>query len=196
VFFNRVGLTREQRLVDEEVPRLQHQAICGHQVACRQQHHIARHQRTDRAFAGPTIAQHRGAHHDRLTQLLGSTVGTVLLHKIQRDAHQDDAADDGEVDRIARQRRDATGRQQNQDQRISEMRQVLPDQGPLTLLAKTVRPKAAQALLGLCSSQALGLCGLVGVCPHLWIGPPLRCIAYRVLCLAHGQTLKGSLSFA
>ena len=154
VFLDRVGLAGQLCLVDEEVVGLQHPGIGGHQVAGTQQHHVARNQLGHRELARRSVAQHgRGQRHFQ-RQPLGALPGTVLLHEIQRHAHEHDQRDDDGAGAIPGQCGQRAGGQQHQHQRVAQMGQELQQHRPLPGWLQPVGAEAAQVERRLCAAQA------------------------------------------
>ncbi len=67
---HREGLAGEQRLVHEQVARLEQSAVRRHQAAGRKHHDVARHDLRCRHLLGDAVAQHAGANLHRLAQPL------------------------------------------------------------------------------------------------------------------------------
>jgi hypothetical protein len=57
VLLDRIGLAREQSLIDEQVARGERPAIAGHDISRFQLHHVTRHQLVDRNLVGLAIAE-------------------------------------------------------------------------------------------------------------------------------------------
>ncbi len=120
-----IGLSREERLVHEEVARLEDPAVGGDEVARAEPHHVARHDLAHGQLVRRTVADHGGSHGDRGLEPLRGTPGAVLLHEIQRDAHHHHGGDDEEARHVAGQTRDRAGGKKEQDQGVTEARQEL-----------------------------------------------------------------------
>lgn len=123
MFLDRIRLSGELGLIDEKILDFQRQTVGRNQVARGQKNDIALHQLRQSQRARQTVAQRHDGHGDLLGQTLGRSAGTMLLEKIQQHTGQDDDADDGGAHDIARHRRNAAGRQQDQHQRVLEPRQ-------------------------------------------------------------------------
>jgi len=156
MLFHGIGFSGQQRLVDEEVLGFEQAAVGRHQVARRQQHHIAGHQLLHRQVLAQIVAQHRGTNRDRLLQAVDGASGAKFLDEIEGHAHQHDGPDDDEAGELAGQRRGSAGRQQDHHQRILEVAQVLQDEMLLGLNPQGVRAEGQESPAGLLAAQAQG----------------------------------------
>ena len=82
----RVGLAGQQRLVDEQVARLEQPRVGRHQVARGQPHHVAGHQRLDRQLPLRAVAPHRRPQADRAPQGVDRVLGPQLLDEVEGHA--------------------------------------------------------------------------------------------------------------
>ena len=113
VLLDRIGLAGQQRLVDEEVPRLEHAPVGGDQVPGGEAHDVARNDPVRWNLPWPAVADDRGPKRHRFLQLLGRLPGAVLLDEIQRHAHQHDGADDTKLATSPVKAEIAAGQQEN-----------------------------------------------------------------------------------
>jgi len=152
---HREGLTGEGRLVHEEVPGLQHDAVGGDQAAGRKEHDIPRHDLFHRHRPGLAIAQHGGPDAHLGTQLLGRVARAVLLHEAQHGAADHDGEDDGRVGPILQNGRNEGSEEQDEDDGAFELAQE--EQRPARTCAgrQAVGAEAGQARAGLVAGQAV-----------------------------------------
>ncbi len=154
MLFHRVGFTRQQRLLDEEIARFQHPAIRRNQIACRQERNVAGYDFGYRNLQRLAIAQHIDADGNRLAQFFRSRIGAVFLDKVQRDTEQHDATDDEKVGQLPGKCRHRAGGEQDQDQRILEAGKVLAQQGFFLPFAEQVGAVLNPSRCGLGAGQA------------------------------------------
>jgi len=150
---DRVGLAGQQRLVDEEVLRPQQLAVGRDQVAGRQQHHVARHQRVGCHLLLAVVTPDAHALRHLPRKLLGGLAGAALLREVEDDRQRHDGGDDAGAGGVAGRCRDGAGRQQQQHQRVGEAAQELAPDG-LAVRLQCIRAEARQAFGGLKAAQA------------------------------------------
>ena len=125
LLLGRIGLARQQRLVDVEIPAFEQPRVGGDKIAGDQFDNVAGDELLDRHRDARAVAPNGRLHGDRLAQRLDRVLRPHLLHEIKDDAEHDDAKDDDEAC-------DVTGRgghrardQKDDDQRIAEAREEL-----------------------------------------------------------------------
>ena len=94
MLFRRVGLARQQCLVDEEIPGLEKAPIRQNQISGGKQHDITRNEVLSEHRNFLTVAQDLFFERHRDFEMLGGFLGTVFLHRIERCTHQHNCRND------------------------------------------------------------------------------------------------------
>ena len=120
-FFDRIGLTRQRRLVDEEILGLQKPRIGRKAGAGGQFHDIARHDRIRRHLDHLTIPPHASRDLHKGQQPGHGARRAILLPKTQQRTGQDDPEDDQGITALREKQRHTGSTQQNEDDRAAEL---------------------------------------------------------------------------
>ncbi len=116
-------LPGERRLVNREVDGVGDAGVSGDSVTGAQQHDVSRHEIAGRDGRFLTIAQHvrrRGGHS---AQRFQRPAGAVFLDESEQHREQHDDGDDDGLERVTEEAGDDRGAEQNQNQRVLELRE-------------------------------------------------------------------------
>ncbi len=121
LLLDRVRLPGQRRLVEEEVVRLEHQAVSRDALAGGQDHDIARDDLRDGDLLLCTVPQRRrpGLHDGE--QLVHRVSRAAFLPEPQHAAGQDDAEDDERVGGVVQEEGQAGREEEDQDERALEL---------------------------------------------------------------------------
>ena len=146
---DREGLAGHARLADEEVRRLDHEAVGRDQVAGREQDEVAGHDRADRHRLLHAVAHHAARQREALLQFLDRRGRPVFLEEAEQRAAEDDRQDDGGVHPLLEHQRDRGGEGQDEDERAFELAQQQPQRAQARRVLDAVGADAGQAALRL-----------------------------------------------
>ncbi len=146
VFLGGQRLARQRRLLQVQVARLEQPGVGGHEIAGRQADDVARDDDGTRQLLPHAISHdgRRGRH--GAAQLLRCPLRVPGLHEVDRDAESDHPGDEGRVDGLPEQRRQAARDEKHQGQRVAEHRQELQKRRPAPG-ARFVGPELVAKLL-------------------------------------------------
>ena len=145
MLLDRIRLSADEGLVDEEIAGRQQPAIGRNDVPCRQAHHVARHELLDGDGLLPPIANDLSAEADRLPQRLDSVLRPQLLHDVEDNAQENDGGDDEEARRLPGPRREAGCEEQDENKRVREAMQDLPPKGPSATAQRVIGSVLSEA---------------------------------------------------
>ena len=115
MLFGRIGLPRQQRLIDKEVARFDQPAVGRDDIAGAEIYDIARHQLFEMQLALASVAEHQRLWCHGAAQRIDGVVRVKLLDEIERHAQRDDDDDDEEACRVAGKRRQRARKQQDEN---------------------------------------------------------------------------------
>ena len=118
--FRGVGLTRQQCLVDIEIPAFEQPRVGWDKIAGDEFDNIAGYELVDRHRDIRSIATNGRLHGDRLAQRLNRVLCPNLLDEVEDDAEHDDTNDDDEACHVTSRRGHRTRDEKDDDQRIAE----------------------------------------------------------------------------
>jgi hypothetical protein len=148
VLARRKGLARQDRFVELEFLRLQHDAIGRNEIASRSKDDIARHQRTYRQGDWLSVVHDVGVNRDGMTESLGFLFRAVFLHDVERHGERQHGDDDEEAAVVAADAGNRSRRDQKRDEGIENALAELDDEGLTMSGFEPVRAVNEQALLG------------------------------------------------
>ena len=125
MLLGRVRLSRQQRLIDEEVARGDQPCIRRDDVAGREPHDVARHQLLEMQLALAPVANDERLRRHRAAQRIDRVLRADLLHEVEDHAERHDDDDDDEACRVAGESRESAREQQDQNERIEEAQKEL-----------------------------------------------------------------------
>ena len=152
----RPGFPGESRLVDEEVLRLQEEAVGGHQGSGVQGDDVAGDDVVQRHLLLPAVAQDRGPHRDHGEELLHRVGRAPLLPEAQEPARDEDDQDDDRVVRLVHGEGQHGGEGEHQDQRAGELPDQDLERGGPTRTGQPVGPEGGEPRCGHGRGEALG----------------------------------------
>ena len=120
LLLGRVGLARQQSLVDEEIAAFEQSRVRGNEIAGDQLDNVAGDQLVDRHREACTVAPHRCLHRHRPAQRLDRILSAHFLDEIKCHADRDDGHDDEEARDVAGRRGQPARHEQDDDQRVAE----------------------------------------------------------------------------
>ena len=155
VFLRRVGLARQQCLVDEKIPGLEEAPIRRDQIPGGEQHDIAGDEVLPQYRNLLPVAQDLLLERHRDLERLGGLLGAVFLHGVEHRAHQHDCRNDDEAGQIAGERGNHRRHQQNDHERVAEPTEEFERQRQTPPLLQSVRAIAEPARGGLGGAEAV-----------------------------------------
>ena len=144
--FNGKALAGQDRFADEEIRRLENDAVRGNQAAGRQQDHIAWHDLLRRHLTGVPIAQHAGSGTHARLQGRRSRLRVVLARVSDAHRREHDHEDDDGIHPLAGHGRRHRCEDQHEQQRVSDLIDEHPRARQATVLANLVRSVLAKPL--------------------------------------------------
>ena len=123
VLFGRIGLARQQRLVDVKVARFDQTSIGGNEVTGAEKDDVAGDDFRRRDADGLPVAQNLRRERDLVAQPRRGALGPVFLHDVKNHRHENDGGNDDKARNIAGRRRYTCRAQQHKNQRVAEARE-------------------------------------------------------------------------
>jgi len=116
------GFAGERGLLHVEATRFDELRIGRHEIARREAYEVTHDELRARHLAPRAVTRHRRGGDDDLAQPLGGVGGAHGLDGVEQHAEHDGRHDDQRIQRLARPRRDAARREEDQHQRAGELR--------------------------------------------------------------------------
>ena len=123
LLLDRKGLARHARFADQEVLRLDHEAIGRDQIACRKQDEIAGHDSAHGHRPLDAVPHDTASQRQAAFQLLDRRRRPVLLKEAEQRASEHDRQNDGRVHPLLQHQRDRSGEDEDEDERALELPQ-------------------------------------------------------------------------
>ena len=152
---HRERLAGEHGLVALELGGVEQADVGRDDVADREVHDVAGHQRGHVDALGCAVPHHERGVADLRVQRLDRLLGPELVHEAEADRERHDHADDHRVGGIAREPRDRGRGEEQQEQRVAELAREHRER-PGAVAAQRVGAERAQALLGLGARETFG----------------------------------------
>src|SRR5690606_9631615 len=130
LFLDGKRLAGERRLLHVQILGFEKQRISWDEIASRQSYDIARNDFAPRDLAPLTVASNLGSRGDFVAQPFRRAARAEDLEEVERRAHQDARNEDHSLGRLAEGSRNEAGSEQNQNERIGEKGEKLPQRLP------------------------------------------------------------------
>ena len=123
LLFDGKRLARHARFADQEVLRLDHQAIGRDQIACREQDEVAGHDSAHGHRPLDAVPHDTASQRQSAFQLLDCRRRPVLLKEAEQRASEHDRQNDGRIHPLLQHQRDRSGEDEDEDERALELPQ-------------------------------------------------------------------------
>ncbi len=127
VFLPRERLAGERRLVEKQVPAREEPPVARHEIARGEAHDVARHHFASGNFARSAVADGRGPLTNLLAEASCRHLRVIGLGEVEDDGEEHHRRHDGRAHNLAEDRGDGAGAEQDEHERVHEIRRDLPE---------------------------------------------------------------------